>query len=467
MSLAKSFYFLIALSLLSSLVMAKKKASGPSKYEHLDLFSRVLDIVEKQYYREVSSEKLIEGAIQGMLQTLDPHSRYLDKTALKKMKSDSSGKFGGLGVEVTSKDGVILVITPFEGTPAFRAGIKSGDRIVEIEQESIQGMALDEAVKRMRGKPGSKVTIGLIRRDSDKIEYITLVREVIKIRPVKSELLQDKYAYIRLAQFQADSASDIQKHLQKLAKKAKGLRGIVFDLRSNPGGLLDEAVKVSSIFLKEGIVVSTEARDPKQKEVRTVLKSGHKDTKTPLIVLINGSSASASEIVAGALKDHKRAIIMGNRSFGKGSVQTVLDVADNKGIKLTIQQYMTPKGTKIQAKGIVPDIELPEFSVGWIEQVENDPIYLREQDLRNHISATIETPEEKKQRLQREKEYRIQRQKKIAEKREKAKEKKDSDNSPRSFDPKSDFQVHSAINYLKSFDFYQRFRSSTKAPGKG
>lgn len=465
MSVIRNWVPTIILFAISVHVLAEK-APKQSKYEHLDLFSRVLDIVEKQYYRNVNMEKLMEGAIRGILQTLDPHSRYLDKEALKKMKSDTSGKFGGLGVEVTSQDGVIIVITPIEGTPAFNAGIKNGDKIVEIEGESIQGIGLEDAVEKMRGKPGSKVNIGLLRRGGEKIEQISLTRKIVRIRPVKSELLQKKYAYIRLTQFQSESSKYVREHLKRLTKKAKTLHGIVFDLRSNPGGLLDEAVKVSSIFLKEGIVVSTEARDPKQKEVRMVLKDGFKDIKTPLVVLINGASASASEIVAGALKDHGRAIIMGGQSFGKGSVQTVLDLTEDKGLKLTIQQYMTPRGGKIQAKGITPDITIPEFDENWSEKVEDGPVYLREQDLRNHLSATIETPEEKKLRIERKKRQRLQRQKRIKREqmqREGKPGEKRAHDLPRVFDPKADFQVYSAINHLKSFDFYQRF----KGPGKG
>ena len=449
-----AFKLISLLFVLSFNVLAKKKPE-PSKYEYLDLFSKVLNLVEKQYYRKVSTEKLMEGAIRGVLETLDPHSVYLDQKALKKMKNDTSGKFGGLGIEVTSKDGVIFVIAPFEGTPAFRAGIKNGDKIVEIEHESILGIGLEEAVDKMHGRPRTKINIGIIRRGSEKIERLSLTREVIKVRPVKSELLEENYAYIRLTQFQTDSSKYVQRHLEKLLKKSKEIKGIIFDLRFNPGGLLEEAVKVSSIFLKDGIVVSTEARNPKQKEVRMVLKGGFKDTKTPLVILINGASASASEIVAGALKDHRRAIVMGSRSFGKGSVQTIIELAKNQGLKLTIQQYMTPKGTKIQGKGISPDIKIPEVKSNWADQVENDPSYIREQDLRNYISATIETKEEKKIRTQREKQRRIKYQK---EKQEKEKQKEKSKDLPRVFNPKTDFQVHAAINYLKSFEVYKKFQ---------
>ncbi|MCY4645198.1 MAG: S41 family peptidase [Bacteriovoracales bacterium] len=439
----------------------KGEKKEESKYEYLDLFSRVLNLVENQYYREVDTEKLMEGAIRGMLSTLDPHSSYLDQKALKKIKNETAGEFGGLGVEVTSKEGVILVITPFEDTPAFRAGIKSGDKIVEIEHESTLGIGLDEAVEKMRGKPGSKINIGIIKRGSQKIDYITLEREVIKIRPVKSELLEKSYAYIRLAQFQEESSEYIEKHLKKLLKKTKKLKGIVFDLRSNPGGLLTEAVKVASIFLSKGVVVSTEGRDPKKKEVREVIKGGFKDTKTPMVVLINGASASASEIVAGALKDHRRAIIMGGRSFGKGSVQTVLNLDKTKGIKMTIQQYMTPDGKKIQAKGIMPDVKIAEVGSHWTDEMDMNPFYVREQDLRNHLSAAIEMEDEKKSRLQREKESRaLALEKSRLKKSQKKKgqgDEKALDDFPRPFDPKKDFQVHSAISYLKSFEFYENF----------
>ena len=447
-----------------------KSSSYQSKYEHLDLFSKVLDIVETQYYRKVDMEKLMEGAIQGMLQSLDPHSSYLNTKSLKKVRSETAGEFGGLGIEVVSKDGIIVVLTAFEETPAFQAGIARGDKIIEIEDESIIGITLDEAVEKMRGKPGSKIRIGIIKKGKERMESLSLKREVIKIKPVKSALLQDHFAYIRLTQFQAGSADYIRKHLNKIKRQSGNtIKGIILDLRSNPGGLLGEAVRVSSIFLEKGVVVLTEARNTEKKEVRTVIPRKDKDIETPLVVLINGASASASEIVAGALKDHRRGIIMGSRSFGKGSVQTILDVAKGKGVKLTIQQYLTPKGFRIQAVGIEPDVKIAEFDSSWLSKMNKDPHYIREQDLRNHLSAAVETTEEKKSRETREKEQRKARREKIKQNTLKGKERgpETKENLPRFLDPKKDYQVYAAIQYIKSFDFYRRFGGKFGKETKG
>ena len=434
------------------IVGASKKTSG-SKFEYLDLFSKVLDLIENQYYRKVDTEKLIEGAIRGMLDTLDPHSVYLNASALRKMKDETSGKFGGLGLEVTQKDGQFIVITPIDDTPAFRSGIKSGDRIVEIDHQPIIGFSLEEAVEKMRGKSGTKINVGILRKGEDKIRYFSLKREIIQVKPVRSALIHNHYIYIRLTQFQADSAKFLIKHIKKLSKKNE-IKGIVFDLRSNPGGLLDEAVNVSSIFLEDGIVVSTEGRDPKNKEVRFVKKSGYKNIKTPLAVLINGASASASEIVAGAIQDHKRGLIVGSQSFGKGSVQTILDLSKNHGIKLTIQQYMTPEGRKIQAKGISPDVEIPMVKGDWREKYNSEQFFVREVDLRNHLNATIESSEEKKQRLAREKKNRLDRR---AKQKKKSEEKEDD--LPKKVEPQDDFQVIQAINYLKTYNVFENIKN--------
>lgn len=338
-----------------SLPALAKDSNGKSRFEKLELFNKVLYLIESQYYRPVDTEKLIEGAIKGMMNTLDPHSTFLDEKVFSKMQEDTQGEFGGLGIEVSQKDGVLVVITPIDDTPAFKAGIKAGDKIVEINHESTLGLTLEEAVDKMRGKPGSKITVGVSREGVEGIKRFDLKRKAIKISAVKHEILEDNYAYVRLTQFQKDAGSGIAKALKQMEKKTKnGIKGIVLDLRSNPGGLLDEAVNVSSVFLRDGIVVSTESRDPKQKDIRYVKKTGFKELKKPLAVLINGASASASEIVAGALQDHKRAIVMGSQSFGKGSVQSIAKIDDKQGVKLTIAQYMTPKDRKIQAVGIKP-----------------------------------------------------------------------------------------------------------------
>jgi len=441
----------------------KVLAVHQSRFEKLELFNKVLYLIESQYYRDVDTAKLIQGAIKGMLGTLDPHSSYLDDEVFGRMQEETQGEFGGVGIEVTVKDGTILITTPIEDTPAFRAGIKSGDRIVEIDHEMTAGMTLDQAIDKMKGKAGTKLILGVAREDSDSIKQFTLMREVIKINPVKSELLQNHYSFIRLTQFQKRSAEGITEALKKhmaLSKSKGGLKGIVLDLRSNPGGLLDEAVEVSSIFLKDGIVVSTEGRDPKNKEIRYVKKTGFKETELPLAVLVNGSSASASEIVSGALQDNKRAIIMGNLTFGKGSVQSVVKIDDEKGLKLTIAQYMTPSGRKIQALGIKPDIEIDDVEGDWFSGIRSQEDYIREADLRNHLTATIETADEKKMREENEKKDREERIKKVEEKKKRVesnKKEKDEDKvTYKKYEPREDYQVMQAINYLKGLNILQK-----------
>ncbi|MBF0300369.1 MAG: S41 family peptidase [Oligoflexia bacterium] len=455
--------------------------NSKSRFEYLELFNKILFMIETQYYRDVDTGKLVQGAIKGMMETLDPHSSYLDKEIFNKMQDDTSGEFGGLGIEVTQKDGVIYIITPLDDTPAYKAGLKAGDKIVEIEHESSLGLTLEEAVKKMKGEIGTKIILGIIREGVSGIRQFEIVREKIKTKSVKFELIDNNYAFIRLTQFQSNSGDSIRKAIQKLredSKKNNGLLGIVLDLRSNPGGLLDEAVEVASIFLKEGTVVSIEGRNEEKREVRYVSQASieQKEIDLPLIVLINGASASASEIVAGALQDHKRAIIMGSQSFGKGSVQSVAKIDEENGVKLTIAQYLTPLKRKIQAVGIRPDIELDEVDASWVTSNSKPARYMRERDLKNYLSATIETEVEKEMRVKREKEERSKRIKEMEEKRkDKEKDKyktsnnkniknnndndDDDDDSDlfKKYEAKNDYQVLQAVNFLKSFKIFKSF----------
>ena len=432
-----------------------------SRFEKLELFNKVLHLIETQYYREVDTEILIQGALKGMMSTLDPHSSFLDKEFFSKMQEDTQGEFGGLGIEVTQKEGIIYVITPIDDTPAFRAGLRSGDKIFEIDHTNVIGIDLEKAVDLMRGKAGSKVNIG-IKREIDgkaKILHFDLAREVIKLRPVKSQLIDGQYAFLRLTQFQKNAATFLISALKKLKKEAEkqgGLAGIILDLRQNPGGLLEEAVDVASIFLQDGIVVSIEQRDPRNKELKYVKKGGDKELELPMIVLINGASASASEIVAGALQDHQRAVIMGGQSFGKGSVQSVAKIDEQTGVKMTIAQYMTPNGRKIQAIGIKPDVELDEFAAAWISENKKESYFIREKDLRNHLTSTIETPEEKQQRELAEQ---MERKAKLSSKKKKITEKADQeegDQNMQEYNPQEDFQVISAVSYLKGLSVLLR-----------
>jgi carboxyl-terminal processing protease len=461
-----------SLLLISPLYAREEKKSAPkisenrSRFEQLELFNKVLHLVETQYYRPVSTEKLIEGALKGMMETLDPHSAFLSKDYFEKMQNDTAGEFGGLGLEVTQKDGVIYIVTPIDDTPAFRAGIKPKDKLVEINNEPIIGMTLDQVIEKMRGKVGEKIMLGIVREGEEGIRPFSLQREIIKVRPVKYELLQENFAYVRLTQFQKRSSESIEDALKKMKDKMKGVSfsGIILDLRSNPGGLLDQAVDVSSLFLKEGIVVTTEARDPQNKDIRYVKKSGFKDLLTPMVVLINGASASASEIVAGALQDHGRAVVMGSLSFGKGSVQTIAQLDKLTGVKLTIAQYMTPKNRKIQAIGITPDVAIEEMNQNEFEKGLKDDRYIREKDLRGHLTATIETPEEKTQREIQERKERAQRVREFENRRSEAKSKeaKKDEDLFKTYEPSQDYQVLQAMRYLQGFRVFETSTKSTK-----
>jgi carboxyl-terminal processing protease len=460
-----AFSSAVAFTATTAATSTSEEALKKSRYEKLELFNKVLYLIESQYYREVSTEKLIEGAINGMMNTLDPHSAYLDSEVFSKMQEETSGEFGGLGIEVTQKDGILVIITPIDDSPAFKAGIKAGDKVVEINHESMVGSTLQQAIEKLRGKMKTKIILGIVREGVDGIKNFELTREIVYLKPVKYELLKNGYAYVRLTQFQKKSAEYIVEALKKMREslKKEPLKGVILDLRSNPGGLLDEAVDVSSIFLKEGIVVSTEGRDPKNKEIRYVKKTGYKELDVPLVVLINGSSASASEIVSGALQDSKRAIIMGTQSFGKGSVQSVAKIDDASGVKLTIAQYMTPSGRKIQAVGINPDIIIGEAEGEWYSDNKKEASFVREKDLKNHLTATIETAEEKKlreeselkERIERTERFRASREKKKSASTKKNETKKaaaedDEEDTITKVAPNEDYQVNQAINYLKN-----------------
>lgn len=458
---------LALISLLISSPVFAREAAAPkisenrSRFEQLELFNKVLHLIETQYYRPVSTEKLIEGALKGMMETLDPHSAFLNKDFFEKMQNDTAGEFGGLGLEVTQKEGIIYIVTPIDDTPAFRAGIKPKDRLVEINHEPIVGMTLDQVIEKMRGKVGEKINLGVLRDGEDGVKYFSLKRELIKVKPVKSQLMSDSYSYVRLTQFQKRSAESIEEALKQMKQKVKGgqLSGIILDLRSNPGGLLDQAVDVSSLFLKEGVVVTTESRDPQNKDIRYVKKSGFKDLKTPMVVLINGASASASEIVAGALQDYGRAVIMGSLSFGKGSVQTVAQIDKSTGVKLTIAQYMTPKNRKIQAVGITPDVSIDDVNQADYEKGLKEDRYIREKDLKGHLTATIETPEEKVQREAQEREERAKRLKEMEARRSASKNKsKDEDKDEelfKNYDPTKDYQVLQALKHLQGLKVFE------------
>jgi carboxyl-terminal processing protease len=389
----------VFVSLHFAAVADKETLATPLPVEELRAFSEVFGRIKSDYVEPVSDKKLITDAIAGMLNGLDPHSAYLDAEAFKELQVGTHGEFGGLGIEVGMEDGVLKVISPIEDTPAYNAGIKSGDFIIKIDDTLIKGMALNDAVKRMRGKPGSKIVLTIIRKDEPRPLVLTLVRAVIKVQSVKPKLLESGYGFVRITQFQEMTGENLATALENLVKQNHGpLKGLVLDLRNDPGGLLTGAVAVSSAFLpKDALVVYTEGRTEDAKMRLTAnpenylrshnekdyLKAVPDSIKSvTLIVLVNAGSASASEIVAGALQDHKRAVIMGVQTFGKGSVQTVLPLGNNTGIKLTTARYYTPGGRSIQAKGIVPDIVVEDpASAGH----DSGIFRLREADLDKHL----------------------------------------------------------------------------------
>lgn len=352
------FKKIVSISLVSILLSATSlsaknvEAEDVNSYELLNLFGEVLERAKATYVEEVSDKKLIESAINGMLVSLDPHSSYLDEKDFKYMSEQTKGKFGGLGIEITMEQGVVKIVSPIDDTPAFKAGLKPGDYITNINGETIIGMTLNEAVDKMRGKPGTKVKL-TIRRLNEKPFDVTLKREEIKTRSVRSEIKDDNVLYLRIGSFSEEVDKDIKKAFEKESKK--NLKGIVLDVRNNPGGLLDQAVAVSSLFLNQGEVVSTRSRN-EEDTIRYSAKGKDITDGLPIVVLINSGSASASEIVAGALQDHKRAVILGEKSFGKGSVQTVVPLGDYGAMRLTTARYYTPSGRSIQATGIEPDI---------------------------------------------------------------------------------------------------------------
>jgi carboxyl-terminal processing protease len=443
---------LLSVLVLSSQVQAadakpKADAPGGDRYENIALFQKVLFFVEQNYVEEVKDKDLIYGAIKGMLETLDPHSNFLPPEIFKDMKIDTSGKFGGVGIEIGQKDSVLTVVSPIEDTPAFKAGIKAGDKILKINGESTKGLSLVEAVAKMRGKKGSDVLLSIWREGLEKPREYKLTRAEIKIATTKSEALEPGFLYARLTSFSERSTDDMKKAMSEFEKKNGHIKGMVFDLRNNPGGLLDQAVDVTSLFLDEGVVVSTMGRNKESKEVKYA-KKGMARKEFPVAVLVNGSSASASEIVAGALQDHKRAVIMGQPTFGKGSVQTVIELQPEVGLKLTIARYYTPSGRSIQLKGIQPDIVLDDIDQKTLEKVTRKGAYMREKDLKRHMNIEGDDGEFSREELLAER---------AAEKGEKEKDDKAKEEPFKPFVAKEDYQVKQALNYIKG---YQIFRAS-------
>ncbi len=414
--------------------LAGQVSARQEDYENLEDFASILAMVRRHYVDDVTTQRLVDGAIRGMLNALDPHSAYLPPDAYKELQVDTRGSFGGLGIEITLRDGILTVVSPIEDTPAFRAGVVAGDQIIKIEDEFTKDMTLMQAVKLMRGPEGTDINLTIRREGEPDWIELSIVREVIRIKSVKFRELEPGYGYLRLTQFQERTTREAIKAIDELsAGSTGGLQGLVLDLRNNPGGLLSQAVNVSDIFLDSGMVVYTEGRLDNQEQKFFAHKRESK-TDFPMIVLVNGGSASASEIVAGALQDHRRAIVLGTQTFGKGSVQTILPVQGSgstdakSAIRLTTARYFTPNGRSIQATGITPDIVMEQV----VEKVEaggpaRGPI--RERNLPRHLENGPEEPE--------------------------SSEPEEGPMDSSEGDPKKDIQLQRALDLLKSWNVFK------------
>jgi carboxyl-terminal processing protease len=384
---------LISIFILGFLIGAHGKRTVPGGddkeiYQYLKTFSDVIDLVKKNYVEEVKDKDVVYAAIKGILESLDAHSSFMPPEMYKEMQSETKGEFGGIGIEITIKDGFPTVITPIEDTPAYKAGMKSGDHIIKIDGKPTKNMSLVDVVKLIRGAKGKPVTLTVVREGFTAPKDYRVVRDVIVVKSVKFKMLEDDYGYIRIAQFQERTARDLDNALKELVKsnKSKPLRGVLLDLRNDPGGLLEQAVEVSDKFIEEGLIVYIEGRKKDDKAMKFNARKND-DYLGPLVILVNEGSASASEIVAGALQDHKRAIVVGAKTFGKGSVQTVFPLGDGSAVRLTTAKYFTPKGRSIQAEGITPDILVDNNIVRGKEKIT--PI--KEKDLSKHIEPEKKT----------------------------------------------------------------------------
>lgn len=424
----KSLYIFLAVFLF--LRAASVFALSESGYKSLHIFSKVLNQVEKNYVEEVNDAQLVRNAIKGLLTSLDPHTVYMPPLAYKELRVDTAGRFGGIGIEFWIRGGYLTVVAPIEGTPADKAGIKSGDKIIKINGVSTRDMDMAEAILKMRGKTGTKTTLTIIRDDPKRPFDVSIMREMIKVPSVRSEILDKEYGYVKIRSFQERTSRELLHELEKF-EKAGALKGLLLDLRDDPGGLLDQAVEVTDLFLDKGVIVTTESRG---REIdKREAKSEGTQAEYPVIVLVNGGTASASEIVAGALQDHARAVVLGTPTFGKGSVQTVIEMDDGSALKLTVALYFTPKGRSIQAHGISPDIVVEDEPQEAAAQDEKPKI--REQDLPGHL----EVPDT---RIEKEKPFQV-----VAA------------------TGKVDYQKKVALDYLKSWNVFKAGTDPVKDSG--
>lgn len=385
----------VTLTMGQGVVGARDNSSDVLPLDQLRTFSDVFARIKRNYVEDVSDEELLEHAIRGMLSGLDPHSSYLNTEQFNELRIGTSGEFGGLGIEVGMEDGFVKVVSPIDDTPAARAGMETGDLIIRLDDKPVKGLSLNEAVKLMRGKPGSDIVLTVVREGEDKPLRITITRAVIQVTSVRNRILEEGYGYVRVSHFQTKTTADMVKAIENMKSESGGkMNGLVLDLRNNPGGVLSAAVGISDAFLNEGLIVYTDGRE---KDSRLRYSASHGDVLdgAPIVVLVNGGSASASEIVAGAMQDHGRGVVMGNKTFGKGSVQTIQNLANGGAVKLTTARYYTPSGRSIQAEGINPDIVTDNLRLTKREESGIEPI--TESSLSGHLSNQSETEDPEKQ----------------------------------------------------------------------
>jgi carboxyl-terminal processing protease len=428
-----------------------RNSLAPLPLEELQQLAAVFGMVKSDYVEPVDEKKLISDAISGMVAGLDPHSQYFDKKTFKEFREGTTGRFVGVGIEIGMEDGLVKVVSPIEGSPAFRAGLKSGDLITKIDDTAVKGLSMDQAVKRMRGEPSTKVSLTVFRKAENRSFPVTIVREEIRVQSVRAKAIEPGYAWVRVSQFQDRTVEDFVRKLEDIHKADPNLKGLVLDLRNDPGGLLEGAVAISAAFLpKDAVVVSTNGQIPDSKSMlkaspeyyqrrggSDVLKRLPASLKSlPMVVLVNEGSASASEIVAGALQDHKRAVIMGSQTFGKGSVQTVRPLSAETALKITTARYYTPNGRSIQAKGIVPDIWLDETAEGNVFAA----LRMREADLEKHLVGGEEKKDEAREKAREEARKKLE---------EQAAKSKEPPKPLPEFGSAEDFPLQQALNHLK------------------
>lgn len=410
---------------------ARVEADTKDVYKNIEILTEVLRQIEKNYVEPQQAKDLIYGAIKGMVQSLDPHSSFMSKEEFNELMSETKGSFSGIGIEITIKDKVLTVVSPIEGTPAYLAGMKAGDKIIKVEGESTLDMSLMDAVKKIRGPEGTDIHLTVLREGAEKPLEFTITRGVIPLKSVRYFFLSPNIGYIRVSNFQGNTSEDLTKALDDMEKEGK-MKGLVLDLRNNPGGLLSQAIEVSELFLDSGVIVSTKGRTGSHDIEARAHKNSH-PRNYPIIVLVNGGSASAAEIVAGALQDNKRALILGSRTFGKGSVQTILPLTDGSGLRLTTARYYTPSGKSIQSSGITPDIEI-SFVAPEEDSDKKKPRFIREENLKGHMLLQDDAAKSKKTEK-----------KKETENEKKARELLERDN-----------QVRQALQLLKSWAVFSK-----------